>query len=599
MKKNNKNSEKHLQELFLDVKSSFMDYDPAYFIQNNLTLDGAPFTVLENGWQFMSDIYRYIALQATKEDGKPVVLRKGRQIGATVMAGALDLYFTNSGLFTNPPIKVAHLFPAIALVKRFSQDKLENMIRSAKNDFVNQNKLILKEANAVDNITMKQFNTGTLWIESIGADGDRVRGMSLDVSFFDEVQDMSGNAINNVTKTLTASKYGQTGKGVQVFFGTPKERGSYFNKIWEQSDKRYYQLGCSSCKEHYFFYHSDSPEMWQEIWINDYDVKCPKCGFIEKKIKAVENGRWVATKDPKYAKYTGFHINQLYIPYFKKQNILDLMPAYNPTQSERIWNNEVIGEFYSGTGMPLTRQDIMDKSMDLDRGFSSSINPRYKTSYLGVDWGGKVDMDSVDRGQSFSCVVVISATPDGTLYIEHAHKLRRQSFSYKKDTIIHCYKRFGIKRGVSDWFFGQDVVHDLQMIYRDKFLGAQGSGALIKPVKFREDELIISYNKDLLIEEVFDKIRKGKIRFPGKSFEHIDWLIDHCTSMESSTRLSSGQQVKTFKKGTGPNDGLMALLYAYMAWKFDVTSGYTVKPGLKKENSIPRPTLAYAPGFKY
>ena len=88
-------------------------------------------------------------------------------------------------------------------------------------------------------------------------------------------------------------------------------------------------------------------------------------------------------------------------------------------------------------------------------------------------------------------------------------------------------------RGVSDWFFGQDVVHDLQSIYRERFLGAQGSGSLIKPIKYREDEFIISYNKDLLIDELFDLFRKGKIRFPWKSYEHVEWLIDHCTSMES------------------------------------------------------------------
>lgn len=598
MKKNNNEVNKKIEEIFYDIKNNFMDYDPAYFIQNNLTLDGETFSVLDNGWKFMSDIYRYIALEATRTTGKPLVICKGRQIGATVMAAALDLYFTNSGLFTSPPVKVAHLFPATALVRRFSQDKLETMIRSAKGDFINKNKLIHKEHGAVDNITMKQFNTGTLWIESIGIDGDRVRGMSLDVAFFDEVQDMPGQAIGNVTKTLTASKYGPIGKGVQVYFGTPKERGSYFNRIWEQSDKRYYQLGCSSCKEYYFFYHSDLPDLWRTVWINDYDVKCTKCGHIEKKVSAIDNGRWIATKNPDEARYIGFHMNQLYIPYFKKQNILDLMPEFNPTQSERLWNNEVVGEFYSGAGMPLTRQDILDNCIDPDRSFASKINAREKRTYLGVDWGGKVDSDSIERGQSFSCVAVLSEGADGILSIEHSHKLREQSFGYKKDTIIECYRMFGITRGVSDWFFGQDVVHDLQLIYRDKFLGAQGSGALLNPLKFREDELIVSYNKDLMIEELFDKIRKGKIRFPGKSFEKINWLIDHCTSMESSTRLSNGQQIKTFKKGSGPNDGLMALLYAYMAWKFDATSGYTEKPGVKKENSMPVPSLAYAPKLR-
>ena len=185
------------ENLFKQLKTSFLDFDPAHFVQNNLTLDGAEFKVLDNGWRFMADIYRYIALQATRKDGKPVVIKKGRQVGATVMAGALDLFFTNSGLFNSPNIRVVHLFPALGQVKKFSQDKLETLIRTAKNDFINSNKLI--SSNSVDNLTMKQFNAGTLWIDSLGSDGDRIRGMTADIVFFDEVQDMFGHAIGNAT----------------------------------------------------------------------------------------------------------------------------------------------------------------------------------------------------------------------------------------------------------------------------------------------------------------------------------------------------------------------------------------------------------------
>lgn len=587
-----------IQELFSDIKNNFMDYDPAYFVQNNLTLEGDTFRILGNGWKFQADIYRYIALEATRKNGKPVVLCKGRQVGATVMAGALDLYFTNSGLFTDPPIRIAHLFPAIALVKRFSQVKLEEMISTAKDDRINKNKLIHENNNAVDNMTMKQFKTGTLWVESIGADGDRVRGMTIDGAFFDEVQDMSGFAIGNVTKTLTAAKYGPVGKGIQVFFGTPKERGSFFHRIWEASDQRYYHLGCINCHKTYPFYLSSDQDRWKDIWLKEYRIKCPLCGTEQTKVDAIERGKWVPTKNPKECKYVGFHLNQLYIPYFTKEAIEDEMPDLNPDKNVRTYNNEVLGEFYSGSGLPLTKAEIFDNALDLDRAFSKRLDPKKSNAYLGVDWGGKVDKDSVDRGQSYSCVVILSAQNDGSLLIEHAHKLRQHSFEYKKETMIEMYRRFGCNRGVSDWFFGQDVVYDLQMMYRERFLGAQGSAALQKPIRYREDELMITYNKNLLIEELFNKIRKGIIRFPGKDYEKIDWLINHCTSMESDTRMTGGQQIKVFKKGGAPNDGLMALLYAYMAYKFDVTKGFTIKPGLQREEQMLRPVLAYVPRLK-
>lgn len=575
-------------ELFKEVSKKIQDIDPAKFIENNLTIDGEQFKIIGNGWRFMVDIYRYIALRATKDDGRPIVIKKGRQVGASVMAGALDLYFTNSGLYAKPPARVVHLFPALAQVKKFSQDKLEGMIRTAKDDFVNKNKL--QSSNAVDNLTMKQFQTGTLWIESVGADADRIRGMTVDIAFFDEVQDMVSTAIGNATKILTAAKYGPKGKGVQVYFGTPKERGSHFNTIWEMSDKRYYYLGCEKCGKTYPFYLTDD-DRWEKIWIEKFTIECPLCQHRQHKSVAIELGEWVRT-GPEDSKYVGFQINQLYIPYFSKENIMDLMPKHNPSQTERTWNNEVVGEFYSGAGMPLTKADIHERCRDDERSFAQSLDPKVKTVYMGVDWGGKADSKGSVGGQSFSCVVVISVTHDGTILVEHAHKLRQNNFDYKKETIKEVYRRFGVKRGVSDWFFGQDVVHDIQMLFRDRFLGAQGSASLVKPMKYRNDELIITYNKDLLIEEIFDLFKKGKIRMPWKSYEKIEWLIDHCTSMELKQRIVGGQPIKTYAKGSIPNDGLMALMYAYMAYKFDLTEGFTIKPGFTEKPSMPVPVLA-------
>jgi len=579
------------KESFEQIKTSFLDFDPAYFIQNNLTIDGSEFKIIGNGWKFMVDIYRYIGVQSTQKGGKPVVIKKGRQVGATMMAAAIDLFFTNSGLFTKPPIRVLHAFPSLGQVKKFSQDKLEGFIRTSKGGFISKNKLT--SGNAVDNLTMKQFNTGTLWVDSIGEDGDRIRGMTVDAIFFDEVQDMFASAIGNATKTLTAAKYGPVGQGVQVYFGTPKEKNSYFSSLWDMSDQRYYHLGCKNCNQTFPFYLPDD-KRWMDIWVSGYTIKCPLCSCEQHKIEAIERGAWVPSRNPEECKLVGFHINQLYIPYFTKENILNLMPENNPLQTERIFKNEVIGEFFSGAGLPITRAEIYEKCRDADRSFAKSLNPRERNVYLGVDWGGKDDGEDSNIGQSYSCVVILSSAPDGTLLVEHAHKLRKQDFDYKKETIHEMYKRFGVKQGLSDWFFGQDVVHDLQRHYGPRFLGAQGSGNLLKPLKFREDELIVSYNKDLMVEEIFDLFRKGKIRFPWKSFEYIEWLIDHCTSMESAIRTIGGQPVKTYVKGPSPNDGLMALMYAYMAYKFDITKGFSIKPGINgSEQPSLRPVLAH------
>ena len=68
------------------------------------------------------------------------------------------------------------------------------------------------------------------------------------------------------------------------------------------------------------------------------------------------------------------------------------MPENNPSQTEKIWNNEVVGEFYSGMGMPITKEEIYRLCRDQDRSFSRKIDGRARSTYLGVDWGGKADM---------------------------------------------------------------------------------------------------------------------------------------------------------------------------------------------------------------
>lgn len=593
------NHTKEADVIFHELKTNFMDYDPAYFIQNNLILDGQPFSVLNNGWKFMADVYRYIALEATRDNGKPVVLCKGRQIGGTVMAAALDLYFMTSGMFSQPPIRVAHLFPRGELKKKFVTDKLASMIRTSKGDFINKRKLNVTNKEAVDNQTMIQFrNEETLFIEFCGHEGDRIRGMTVDVLFTDEAQEYSKNAINTTLKILTAAKYGPPGTGVQLFFGTPKDRNSFFYEIWEMSDKRYYQLGCTNCNEHFFFYDHADKESWLTIWSKDYSVKCPLCGREQTKISAIENGRWHPTKKTEDCKYIGFHLNQLYLPTLPKSKIVSMMPQNDPSQSERNWKNEVLGEFYEGAGLPLSRSDIFDYALDKDRGFSKVLDGTKEKVYLGVDWGGKSDGDPIDRGQSFSCVVILKENPGGVLTIEHAHKLRSQATSFRKETVVECFKRFGVSKAASDFYYGQDVNAELQVLFLDRFFPSQGSGNLIKPLKFREDEKIISYNKDLIVEEIFDKIKKGQIRFPGKNFEQVEWLVDHCVSMECNVRIVSGQQVKIYEKGKVQNDGLMALLYAYIAYKFEATKGFSVIPGFSKQEAFVRPTIAYVPRLK-
>jgi hypothetical protein len=114
-------------------------------------------------------------------------------------------------------------------------------------------------------------------------------------------------------------------------------------------------------------------------------------------------------------------------------------------------------------------------------------------------------------------------------------------------------------------------------------------------VKYNKDELEVVIDKDKIISEMFTMLRKGKIRFPWASYERIIWLVQHCCSMESKVVIRHGLPHQTYIKGKIQNDGLMALIYAYLAYKFDKTRGFKISSHMENKSLLPKPLLAYIP----
>ena len=284
--------------LFEKFKKSITELDPVKFCEDNLTLDGAPFRLNGNGYKPFSDVYRYIGVKALEPDSQKIVLVKGRQVGATTMAAALECYFVGCGLFGNngrAPVRLMHLFPSLALASAYTKDKLDPMISAAtpvpgvmKKNGTLKSFLETKFDNSSpsnNNQHFKKFiDSNQIWIESTGATGDRIRGRTVDIAFYDECQDIPHVAIGAVSKILTKSHYGRTAEGVQVFFGTPKQKSTAYWTMWQQSSQQYFHLGCENCENHFPLYRPDVN--WEEIWLYGFTVKCTECGHEQDKREA-------------------------------------------------------------------------------------------------------------------------------------------------------------------------------------------------------------------------------------------------------------------------------------------------------------------------
>lgn len=604
-------------DLFLKLKKDLLNLDPVYFCENNLTLDSKPFRLRGNGYKPFAEIYRYIGIKALEPDAKPVIIVKGRQVGATTMASALEMYFMGSGIFgnaTKPPIRIIHAFPQLELAAAYSKTKLNAMIQSAVALPDDPNKprgskaksymqALLDQTTATnDSLHFKQFVGGNhLWVESTGVDADRIMGRTADVIFFDEVQKTTGTAIGNALKILTTAKYGRPSKGVQIYFGTPRRKGSDFHKMWQTSSQQYYYLGCDSCEKHFPLYTPESDE-WKKIWIHGMIVKCPHCGKEQNKLEAAERGKWVSLKDPDDpdCKMIGFHINQLYMPMFTREDIENEMPGIHPINTERTFMNEVVGEFFQGDSSPITPEEIRENCAE-PRKFSARITPIRDSKdpqivVLGIDYGARSDLEQLanpdsakERGQSYSTAVILSATGPGLLQIEYATKFKKNDMEYKKGLIEQMMRQYSVNLAIGDIGFSQDFSTMLHNIHGDKYLVSRAHPRVNGHQKFTMDafpkELV--FERDYYIGELYEKMKKGMIKFPFGDYEKIAWLIDHCCSMEikpSISRMGGDPQIHYVKGGT-PNDGFMALLNAYLAYKFIITKGFTNNnPMLQAQN---------------
>jgi hypothetical protein len=600
------------KEVFHKLRKSLLNLDPVAFVENYLTLDGKPFRLHGNGYKPFSDIYRYIGIKALEPTAKPVILVKGRQVGGTTMAAALEMYFMGSGIFgteDKPAIRVIHAFPQLELAAAYSKTKLNAMISSSITSGEIDKKagkakaymqtLLDKESATNDSLHFKQFVGGNhIWVESVGLDGDRIMGRTADVIFFDEVQKTTGMAIGNSLKVLTTAKYGKPSKGVQVYFGTPRRKGSDFHKMWQTSSQQYYYLGCEQCKQHFPLYTPGSDE-WEKIWLYGYIVKCTHCGFEQDKRQAAERGKWISFKNPddEDCKMIGFHINQIYMPTFTKEDLVNEKPGIHPINTERTYQNEVLGEFFQGDSSPITPEEIRDLCGDVGRKFRARISPGEEPIVvLGIDYGARADAEQLadsekvtTRGQSYSTAVIMVAKGPGLLSIEFCTKFKRNDPESKKGLIDQLMRQYSVQLAIGDIGFSNDFSITLHNTYGDRYLVSRAHPKVNNHVKFSHDAFPkeIVFERDYYIGELYEQMKKGQIRFPFGDYEKTAWLIEHCASMELKPSLSrGGDPTIHYVKGSTPNDGFMALLNAYIAYKFLLTKGFKTNNPLLQETDF-------------
>ena len=412
-------------------------------------------------------------------------------------------------------------------------------------------------------------------------------------------QDISGMAISNATKMLTTAKYGRVGDGVQVYFGTPKRKGSDYYKMWMASSQQYFYLGCEKCKQYFPLYTPESDD-WEKIWLHGFIVKCTHCDHEQDKRPAAERGKWIASKKPDEYSIVGFHINQLYMPDFTKEKIMSEKPGIHPIATERSYRNEVLGEFYQGDSSPITPEEIRELCGDPERKMRASIPAEEDLIVtLGIDYGLKSDLEQLadntksTQGQSFSTAVILVSKGPQLLSIEFCTKFKRNDEESKRGLIDQLMRQYSVKLAIGDIGFSQEFSEKLHTAYGDRYLVSRAHNTVNGHIKYNKEIFPkeIVFQKNFYYAELIEQMRGGKIRFPLGDYEKTAWLIQHCSNNEIKPSISRGGDPTIHYVKSGPNDGFAALLNAYIAYKFIITNGLSNNNPLINQNAGPSKPL--------
>lgn len=564
-----------MSTLFNRLADDILTSHPIIWAERNVSLGNTPMRINNTGRDYLKGLYEYVTFIAPSAKSLPVIIVKGRKVEMSTTISVLGLYFMTSGAFDG--VRGLHAFPFVDQSHSYSNAYFDPIVRIS-------GLMEKRDPYGTYSVTHKQFMNGNqLFIEGASTEGKRLRGMTLDFVFFDEVQDMTRKAIENTREAMTHSMFGRPGMGMEVAFGTPTFKGSNFERMWEESDQRYYHLRCPNC-DHYFM-------LTMEVCTYEYNVQCPECHKEYDKREIMTLGKWIPTRHDNVQRY-GYHFSQLLVPYIT----IDSIRYKQDTMGAVQFANEVMGEFCSGGATPLSFEEVLAKMRDDNLGLRQHIFPTESRQYMGIDWGSRTLQDELqdeDIKSSYTTIVILTPLGEGQFRIEYCQLvLEEQELKEKVDLVEELWRNYSVMSCCADMGYGHNEVAALQRMFNDRVKGVWSSGNVKQTYTYDQNAFLLTINRDMVLTELFQLIKQGAIKLPFDEPTRVEWLVRHIVAMNVEASTVGGLTRLRYTKTSKPCDGLMALMYAYIAYRFDETQGFRNLHPAKEGRAFAKPRVA-------
>ncbi len=274
---------------------------------------------------------------------------------------------------TTPFLQTLYVTPRFEQIRRLSTNYVRPLIR---NSIIYP---LMVDESCVQQVLQRSFiNESAMFFSFCLLDVDRIRGLSVDIIKFDEIQDMDYDFIPVIMECKSHSVLGLT-----AFSGTPKTLDNTIEALWQLSSQGEWVIPCHACgRWNMACVAADLNKM-----IGKETVVCAKC---QKPINPSE-GHWYHTAAKDHGDFPGYHVPQPIMPlhYASPQKWRELL-VKQQTYSPQKFLNEVLGESCDMGVKLITLTDIKAASVlghnDYYKAAQQFKNCELRV--LAVDWGG-------------------------------------------------------------------------------------------------------------------------------------------------------------------------------------------------------------------
>lgn len=380
-----------------------------------------------------------------------------------------------------PAFKNLYVSPTMKQTQVFSSVRLKNYLDSP---FIRKH---LKDKNCDDAVFRKSLtNYSQFFLEYAFHTPDRVRGISTDAVYIDEVQDIVTDFIPVIEEAASHSKY-------KYFYyaGTPKTPDNTIEYFWDKSTQRELAVKCTHCNG------------WNvgldEKNISEDGLICSKCtrGLDNR------NCQWVWGVKLEDAIYEGFHLNQLNVPWTDFKDVIEKQKIYS---SEK-FHNEVLGLPYDSGQKPITMAELA-ACCNPNKNMATAADRFSSPLIAGIDWGITSDM-------SYTVLTIGEYNPfPGKFHIHFIKKYeeKESDLRHQVTDITRICKEFDVEIIGADWGVGALQNVDLAKVFGgNRIIPFYHTGNQQERIRYNKKRIIYTTNRTLVMGDLFLDFRRNEI----------------------------------------------------------------------------------------